>query len=198
MVKWGDWILSKVRAEMFPKEGNAMRTLLLLMLLAVSSVSLAKAQEATGETARKVEQEILQLEEEKLEAFRSTATPKNYCAEWVKNHDASNIVHVMPDGSVRSKDQLMAELRTGNRKLYSLDYGPQEIRVYGNGEDGTTAVSTYVTKADIAMYGGKDSIRSDMAVDVWYKQSGKWWFIVHSVHPVAPKGAVKPLTEKTE
>jgi hypothetical protein len=102
----------------------------------------------------------------------------------------------MPDGSMRSKEQLMAELRTGNRKLYSLDYGPQDIRVYGNGEDGTTAVSTYLTKADIAMYGGKHSIHSDMAVDVWLKQGGKWWFIVHSVHPEAPKGAVKPLTDK--
>lgn len=56
-----------------------------------------------------------------------TAAPKYDYADWVKRHDASNIVHIMPDGSVRSKDQLMAELRTGNCKLYSLDYGPQDV-----------------------------------------------------------------------
>ena len=173
-------------------------TALTVLLFVLSSVIGVRAQEASGETAAKVKQEILKLEQEKLGAFRSTGTTKNYCAGWVKSNDASQIVHVMPNGSVRSKDQLMAELRTGNRKLYSLNYGPQDIRVYGNGGDGTTAVSTYLTTADIAMYGGQHSVESDLAVDVWYKQGGKWWFIVHSVHPEAPKGAVKPLTAKGE
>ena len=171
-----------------------MRSILAILLVAFSTVAVGKAQETTGEAAEKVKQEILKLEKEKLAAFRSTGTAKNFCEDWVKAHDAPRIVHVMPNGSVRSKDQLMAEVRTGNRKLYSLEYGPQDIRVYGDGGDGTTAVSTYLTTADIAMYGGRHLVESDLAVDVWFKQGGKWWFIVHSVHPEAPKGAVKPLT----
>lgn len=165
----------------------------LLLLLAVSCAGLAKAQNSTGEVAERVKQEVLKLEEEKLEAFRSSATPENYTEEWVKRHDAANIVHVMPDGRMRSKDQLMAELRTGNRKVYSLKYGPQDIRVYGNGGDGTVAVSTYLTEATVRVRDGKRSNDSVTAIDVWYKQDGKWWFIVHSVHSLPPKGADKPL-----
>src|SRR5579859_951328 len=80
-----------------------MKRFLLLFVLGLGCSEWAHAQETTGPKAEAVKKEIQQLEEQKLEAFRSTGTDKNICADWVKANDAENIVHINADGTDDTK-----------------------------------------------------------------------------------------------
>jgi hypothetical protein len=163
-----------------------MRTIPLALLLAVSLAGVASAQQSTGEKTEQVKNEITKLEQEKLEAFRSTAGGPEKCEDWVQRYDAEGIIHVNADGSSETKAELLEQLRSRNRKADHLSYGPQHILVYGDGADGTTAVTTYIVEQTIEMYGKRDS-SPVQAVDVWVKRDGKWWFAVHSLHPLPPQ-----------
>ena len=162
-----------------------MRRILLSTLLAVCFVTLAKAQEAKGETADKVGKEILKMEHEKLLAFRSTASSHNYCAEWIDRVDADDIDHTDADGTVDTKAQLLDQLRSGQLKAVSIQYHDDHIRVYGKGHDGTTAVDTYFIDV-INEKNGSNIEHHYRVTDVWVKLNGHWRFVVHSAHPLPP------------
>ncbi len=174
-----------------------MKRFLLLFALGLGFSALAQAQETTGPKAEAVKKEIQQLEEEKLKAFQSTGTDKNICADWVKANDAENIVHINADGTDDTKAGLVKDLEKRNRILHSLHYGPQNIRVYGDGGNGTTAVTTYSTFDDIEVYGHRTNSEHH-SLDVWVKRDGKWWFVAHSVHELPSAEAVKRQAEKTK
>jgi hypothetical protein len=169
----------------------------LSLMLAGAFTGIARAQDSTGPKAEAVKQEILKLEEVKLKAFQSTGTDKNICPEWVQENDAENIVHINADGTEDSKAGLIKDLQKQNRILHSLHYGPQHIHVYGDGSDGTTAVTTYSTFDDIEVYGNRTKSEHH-AADVWVKRDGKWWFVVHSVHNLPSPEALKRQAEKTK
>jgi hypothetical protein len=169
----------------------------LSLMLAGAFTGIAWAQDSTGPKAEAVKQEILKLEEVKLKAFQSTGTDKNICPEWVQENDAENIVHINADGTEDSKAGLIKDLQKQNRILHSLHYGPQHIHVYGDGSNGTTAVTTYSTFDDIEVYGNRTKSEHH-AVDVWVKRDGKWWFVVHSVHNLPSPEALKRQAEKTK
>ena len=176
------------------------KTFLISMLslaLAGAFTGTAKAQETTGPKAEAVKKEVLKLEEEKLAAFQSTGTSNNICPDWVQNNDADSIVHINSDGTEDTKAGLLKDLQKRNRVLHSLQYGPQHIHIYGDGGNGTTAVTTYSTFDDIEVYGNRTKSEHH-AVDVWLKRDGKWWFIVHSVHELPSAEALKRQAEKTK
>ncbi len=174
-----------------------MKRIFLLSILGLGFAGLACAQETTGPKAEAVKKEILKLEAEKLKAFQSTATDKTICADWVKNFDAEKIVHINADGTDDTKEGLMKDLEKGNRILHSLRYGPQDIRVYGDGGNGTTAVTTYSTFDDIEVYGHRTNSEHH-SLDVWVKRDGKWWFVAHSVHELPSAEARKRQAEKAK
>ncbi|HTC62151.1 MAG TPA: nuclear transport factor 2 family protein [Candidatus Saccharimonadales bacterium] len=174
-----------------------MKRIFLLSMLALGFAGLAIAQDTTGPKAEKVKKEILKLEEEKLKAFQSTGTSNNTCPDWVRNNDAEAIVHINSDGTEDTKAGLVKDLEKGNRILHSLHYGPQNIRVYGEGENGTTAVTTYLTSNDIEVYGKRTSSEV-YSLDVWVKRDGKWWFVAHSVHERPTPEALKRQAERTK
>jgi hypothetical protein len=174
-----------------------MKRIFLFSMLGLGLAGLAKAQETTGPKAEAVKKEILKIEEEKLKAFQSTGTGKNISADWVKSNDAEAIVHINADGTEDSKAGLVKDLEKGNRILHSLRYGPQNIRVYGDGENGTTAVTTYPTFDDIEVYGHRTN-SEHYSLDVWVKRDGKWWFVAHSVHERPSAEALKRQAEKTK
>lgn len=174
-----------------------MKRFLLLSMLGLSFAGLLQAQETTGPKADAVKKEIQQLEEEKLKAFQSTGSGKNFSADWVKSNDAEGIVHINADGTDDTKAGLVKDLEKGNRVLHSLHYGPQNIRVYGDGGNGTTAVTTYATYDDIEVYGHRTN-SEHRSLDVWVKRDGKWWFVAHSVHELPTAEALKRQAEKTK
>jgi hypothetical protein len=167
----------------------------LLLALGLGFSGFVKAQETTGPKAEKVKKEILKVEDEKLKAFQSTGTGTNICPDWVKANDAEAIVHINADGTEDTKAGLVKDLEKRNRILHSLRYGPQNIRVYGDGENGTTAVTTYATYDDIEVY-GKRTNSEHYSLDVWVKRDGKWWFVAHSVHERPTPEALKRQAEK--
>jgi hypothetical protein len=168
-----------------------------LAMLGLGFAGLAHAQETTGPKADAVKKEIQKIEEEKLKAFQSTGTTNNICADWVKDNDAENIVHINADGTDDTKAGLIKDLEKKNRILHSLHYGPQNIRVYGDGGKGTTAVTTYSTFDDIEVYGHRTNSEHH-ALDVWVKRDGKWWFVAHSVHELPRAEAAKRQADKIE
>jgi Domain of unknown function (DUF4440) len=174
-----------------------MKRFLLLSMLGLGFAGLLQAQETTGPKAEAVKKEIQKIEDEKLKAFQSTGTSKNICPDWVKANDAEGIVHINADGTDDTKAGLVKDLEKGNRILHSLHYGPQKIRVYGDGGNGTTAVTTYSTFDDIEVYGHR-SKSEHHALDVWVKRDGKWWFVAHSVHELPTAEALKRQAEKTK
>jgi hypothetical protein len=174
-----------------------MKRILLFSLLGFGLAGFVQAQETTGPKAEAVKKEILKIEEEKLKAFQSTGTSKNISPDWVKSNDAEAIVHINADGTEDSKAGLVKDLEKGNRILHSLRYGPQNIRVYGDGGNGTTAVTTYPTFDDIEVYGHRTK-SEHYSLDVWVKRDGKWWFVAHSVHELPTPEALKRQAEKTK
>jgi hypothetical protein len=170
----------------------------LLAVLVLSLAGFVRAQETTGPKADEVKKEIIKLEEDKLRAFQSTGTSHNFCPDWVKSYDAEGIVHINADGTEDTKAGLMSDVQNGNRKLLAVRYGPQNIRVYGDGGNGTTAVTTYSTLYDIEVYGKQSRSEEHHVVDVWVNREGKWWFVVHSVHSLPSPEAVKLQAEKTK
>jgi hypothetical protein len=174
-----------------------MKRIFLLSMLGLGFAGFVRAQETKGPKAEEVKKEILKLEEDKLKAFQSTGTSKNICPDWVRSYDAEDIVHINADGTEDSKAGLVKDLERGNRILHSLRYGPQNIRVYGDGGNGTTAVTTYPTFDDIEVYGHRTS-SEHYSLDVWVKRDGKWWFVAHSVHERPSADALKRQAEKTK
>lgn len=171
---------------------------LLFAALALSLAGYVKAQEATGPKAEEVKKEIIKLEEDKLKAFQSTGTSHNFCPDWVKSYDAEHMVHINANGTEDTKAGLMRDVQNGNRKLLSARYGPQDIRVYGDGGNGTTAVTTYSTFYDIELYSKRSDNEKHNVVDVWVNRDGKWWLVVHSVHALPSPEAVKLQADKTK
>ena len=174
-----------------------MKRIFLLCMLGLGFAGFVKAQDTKGPKAEQVKKEILKLEEEKLKAFQSTGTSNNICPDWVRNNDAEAIVHINSDGTEDTRAGLVKDLEKGNRILHSLRYGPQNIRVYGDGENGTTAVTTYLTFNDIEVYGKRTSSEV-YSLDVWTKRDGKWWFVAHSVHERPTPEALKRQAERTK
>lgn len=169
-----------------------MRRIICAMLLSVLVVGLARAQESTGAVATAVIKQIKRLEHDKVQAFLSTTTSHDYCADWIRVHDAEGIDHTMEDGSRQTKAQVIAELQTGNRKLSKNDQYNHVYHVYGNGGSGTTVVVSYDSDA-VLQYYGKTIRGLGEGTDVWVNVNGKWWFVLNSVHPRASQDAAKKL-----
>jgi hypothetical protein len=177
-----------------------MRPVLLSLMLAVSLVGLATAQETTGDAAEQVKKEVLELEHEKVQALVSNGPA---CADWFEHHEAATDVRVSGNGARDTKAQAVARMRSQQKRVFSLNQYDEQVHVYGNGGNGTTAVVSYLQVGTRAQeQEGKpstdDSKRSTTegaGTDVWVKVDGQWWFVVHSGYPRPPAGSGKAGTE---
>jgi hypothetical protein len=177
-----------------------MRSFILSIMLAVSFVSFAKAQETSGNTAEEVKKEILKLEHEKVQAL---VTNGPMCADWFEHHEADNDVRISGNGTRDTKARAVARMRSAQKRVYSLDQYDEQVHVYGNGGNGTTAVVSYLqvgtrAKEQEGKPSTDDSKRATTegaGTDVWVKVDGQWWFVVHSGYPRPPAGSAKSETE---
>ena len=171
-----------------------MRRIIFSILLAVSFVSFAKAQETSGKAAEEVKKEILKLEHEKVQAL---VTNGPECADWFEHHEAENDVRISGNGNTDSKARAVARMRTSQKRVFSLNQHDELVHVYGDGGNGTTAVVNYLQTGTRAKeQEGKpstdDTARSTTegaGTDVWVKVDGHWWFIVHSGYPPPHAGS---------
>jgi len=171
-----------------------MRRIIFSILLAVSFVSFAKAQETTGNKADEVKKEVLKLEHEKVQALMANGP---MCADWFEHHEAENDVRVSGNGSIDTKARAVARMRTSQKRVYSLNQFDERVHVYGDGGNGTTAVVSYLqtgtrAKEQEGKASTEDTARSTTegaGTDVWVKVDGQWWFVVHTGYPRPPAGS---------
>ncbi len=151
-----------------------MRTILLSMLLVVSLAGFVNAQETTGEKAEAAKNEIRNIEKEKVAGL---VGPNAGHADWVNRYDSDSIVQVNPDGSLLTKAQHVAELRSGDSKLLTMHQYQHELHVYN---DGNTVVVTNRASGTIQKHGKVSPVESRFT-DVWVKQDGEWRRVVHDI-----------------
>ena len=166
-----------------------MQPIPLSMLLAVSLIGTLNAQEATGNAAEQVKKEIINLETEKLPNILAKGS---VAADWFDRIDADGIVHVRSDGSIVTKAQALAKIRSGEQKLRSNQQHGHQVHVYGDGGNGTTAVISYFDFATVERFGSVNT-HHGVVTDVFVKVDGAWRRVVHQVTPIAdPDSRVKP------
>jgi hypothetical protein len=155
-----------------------MRKSLLAIVAAISSVSMAGAQEVTGARAQEVKKEILKLEQEKAQSLLSSNP-----AGWFARHDADDMDYTNPDGTTMTKAQHIAQFRSGERKIHTVNRPDFQVHIYNNG---TTAVVTYFGSEDLELK-GKTSTVFLQTTDVFVKQANTWRTVVHHVNSAPPK-----------
>jgi hypothetical protein len=165
-----------------------MRRILLSMLLVVSLAGIAKAQEMTGETAEKIKQEMIDWENTKVKMLLSS---NSVTADFYEHNLCDDIAYTLPDGTMRTKAQMVAELRSGEFKMHAINHHDYHVRVYGIGNVPHTVVLTYIGD-EIGEIKGKRAHTYGRATDVFIMEKGEWRRAVHHVTFVPP-GAV-PLT----
>lgn len=145
-----------------------MQRFVLAALLAIWSVGLVNAQEISGQKAQETKAEILKLEHEKVRALERGGS---VAADFLALHDADDIAYTGPNGSAVSKAALVAQWRSGIRKVMHMHHYDYHIRIYANGD---VAVVTYL---------GKDTMndRPYTTTEALIRQHGMWRTIVHDV-----------------
>ncbi len=177
-----------------------MRKCFFAITLVVSLLGFAKAQETNGITGDEVKKEILKLEHEKVQALVSNGSA---CADWFDRYEADSDVRISGNGTRDTKAQAIARMRSGQKKVFSLNQYAEQVQVYGNGGNTTTAVVTYLqvgtrAREQKGKRSGDDVKRStteSAGIDVWVKLDGQWRFVVHSDYPREPVDAVKSQAE---
>jgi hypothetical protein len=157
-----------------------MRGILLSMLLAGSLAGVVKAQQTTGDKAEAVKKEIIKIELDKLAGVQRNISEH---ADWLKQHDASDLVRIdqsSSTGSDETSDELEAEMRNGEYKVVTMKQDGHRVFVYANGN---TAVVTYRVIGTIELKGKITDLRHRLT-DVWVKQNGAWLRVFQLVVPL--------------
>ena len=147
-----------------------MREVVLTALFALSMAVAMHGQRAPGSEAERSEakQQILKLEDERDQALM------NNDADWFERVFADD----MTFNGKPSKAQVVAEIRSKDRKWQAVRHDEYRVRIYGN-----TAVVVY--RSDSTMdYKGKVSTNLATTTDVYVKQNGVWRAVVHDVTPI--------------
>ncbi len=120
------------------------------------------------------EQAVMRIEHELLNAFLKGDPSAS------ERHLADTYVFTGPDGTVQSKAQVMADLKSGDLKIQSASIDDAKVQVHGN-----TAIVTYGSN-DKGTYKGKDISGKTRWTDVFVKLNGRWQ-VVASHGSMLPK-----------
>lgn len=94
---------------------------------------------------------------------------QNKDAAALANLLADNLVYVDYDGSISTKQQLLAEVKSADVTGEQINNEGVTVRLYGN----NVAVSTGIYR-DRGMEKGKPFSRRGRFTNVWLNQNGKW------------------------
>jgi hypothetical protein len=156
-----------------------MGRLLLLLPLGIILVGTARGQSVTKNAANAVEEaekEVLKLEDELVQALRTSSAATADFYDRVLIDDASITIS---DGSVITKTEHVAKFRSGEKQLRTVHREDTRVHIYGN-----TAVVTFL--GDTTYFKRKDNRTRlrNRSTDVWIKQDGVWRLVVHAVTPL--------------
>lgn len=154
-----------------------MRRILLAMLLGVSWVGLIQGQEMTGEKAEEVKKEIMEIEHHKAGAINA-GKGISAITDWFEHVNDVDMIYFYQDHEglhLITRDQKVAQFRTGELKVLSTHYSDYRVRVYA---EGNAAVLTYRTEAKIVSK-GKPYTDENFTTEVYAKDNGMWRRIVH-------------------
>ena len=154
-----------------------MRQTILIIGLALISLPLARAQTVQGtqpSDSSNVEQVIRRLEDESR-----VATLKNDAAV-INRLLADNWMNTNANGTVTTKAQLMALLKSGAFKIISIENDDVLVRVYGD-----TAIVTGRSTSRREGEEGAAVTRQVRFTRVWAKLAGRWQVVAAQTTPIA-------------
>jgi len=155
-----------------------------LVALVVAAAAVASAQTPDGKQkpaaatpAGDVEQMLMKLERE-----ATAALIKRDAASFGRIF-ADDAVLTSPDGTVQTKEQLLADVKSGSLVLESSDIADMKVHVHGD-----AALVTYAT-TDKGKYKGQDISGRYRWTDVFVRRSGTWLIVASQGTPIqaAPK-----------
>ena len=146
------------------------RTLLVIALSALSALIVnaqKPAPQAPRQTRAAVEQAILQLEKDWVDALIKADTAK------LEELYADTLVYTHSSGQVDDKAKYIANLKAGGTKYLAIDRSEIKANVYGN--------SVVVTcKAAIKLVsGGQERAFDARVIHVYVKQPEQWRMVAH-------------------
>ena len=149
------------------------RTLVIAALvLTAVPIALGQQQSARREQRRSVEQDIRQLDNERIQAqihADAAALDRIY---------ADDFIGIGPSGTVRTKPQVISDFTSGHLKFQSITTDDVQVRVYGN-----TAVETGRSTMN-GQDRGKAVPRDNRFTRVWVKQQGRWRLVANHYSPL--------------
>jgi uncharacterized protein (TIGR02246 family) len=110
-----------------------------------------------------VEEVVTQIEHEWVDAVKAGD------AEKVGQILADDWIGVGYDGTKETKQSHLADMKTGNAKLESFEFGPMDVKVLG-----TVAVIQGSNTEKSTTTDGKDSAGKYAWMDVFVQRDGKW------------------------
>jgi ketosteroid isomerase-like protein len=152
------------------------RSSLLLGILAMSILGGAAAEGQAGKGSRVVadaKNEVLQAEQSRNQALQkgdADALAKLY---------TDDLVYTNALGYTLTKEQHLADIRSGKLQLTALNHGNVEVRIHGN-----TGLVTGISTSLVNFHGNSsDSQRKFL--NVYVKENGVWKCAVHFETPAA-------------
>src|SRR5919202_1707599 len=144
------------------------RTLVIAALvLTAAPIALGQQQSARREQRRSVEQDIRQLDNERIQAqIHADAAALDHIY-------ADDFIGVGPSGTVRTKPQVISDFTSGNLKFQSITTDEVQVRVYGD-----TAVET--GRSTMTGQDKGKTVPSDTRFTrVWVNQRGRWRLVAN-------------------
>ena len=133
-------------------------------------VAVARAQEKTKparNTVERVEQKILQLEHETMEAI------KNKDTEALSRILAEDFIFRSPAGPDLTRDQFLSSIKAFPVKAQAIWGEELKVKVYGQ-----TAVLTGVQRARTASADGEEETSAGAFTDIFIRRKGRWLMVL--------------------
>ena len=150
-----------------------------LFALLIAAGSLGYAQTPAKPAADKPaaagpEQALMKIEQDMLAALLKKD------AAGFGRHFADDAVLTTPDGTVQTRAQLLADVKSGDLVLESSAFSDMKVRVYGD-----AAVVTYTT-TDKGKYKQQDISGRFRWTDVFVRRAGEWKLVAGQGTPIQP------------
>ena len=133
----------------------------ILLICVCVGLALAKTQTQAPKAASTAES-VKQLEKDWLEAEKAGDTDK------LNQILGDDWVAIGPDGKTETKQEFLANLKSGQMKMESFEMGPMQVKMVG----GAAVVQGSDTEKSTS--NGKDSSGKYVWMDVFAKRDGKW------------------------
>jgi hypothetical protein len=132
-----------------------------LLVIAGAAVALAQAP-APAAKAPSASQAIKQLEHEWIDAERTGDADK------LGQILADDWVGIGYDGKKETKQEMLADVKSGKGKLESFEFGPMDVKVLGN------VAVVQGSDTEKSSFDGKDTSGKWIWMDVFVKREGNW------------------------